>query len=176
MAVKASGWKLAYDPAAVVDHYAAVRDEARHYVEVKALQDEQSFRDFSYNDIVSIWPALNGVRRAAFVCWSVLVGTRVPGAGAGDPVYAAAGRGFVEEMKGGAAGEVYGVSGAAVCVRSGARRGAAGEDGRRRRGRGFPGGERSHEEEDEGAGGVLAADEPGAEGGDEDGEDGQVDG
>jgi cellulose synthase/poly-beta-1,6-N-acetylglucosamine synthase-like glycosyltransferase len=77
VAVKAAGWKLAYDPAAVVDHYAAVRDEARHYVDVKALQDEESFRDFSYNDIVSIWPALNGVRRAAFVCWSVLVGTRV---------------------------------------------------------------------------------------------------
>jgi GT2 family glycosyltransferase len=77
VAVKAAGWKLAYDPAAVVDHYAAVRDEARHYVEVKALADEQSFREFSYNDIVSIWPALSGVRRAAFVCWSVLVGTGV---------------------------------------------------------------------------------------------------
>jgi GT2 family glycosyltransferase len=77
VAVKAAGWKLAYDPAAVVDHYAAVRDEARHYVEVKALADEQSFREFSYNDIVSIWPALSGARRAAFVCWSVLVGTGV---------------------------------------------------------------------------------------------------
>ena len=77
VAVKAAGWKLAYDPAAVVDHYAAVRDEARHYVDVQALKDEQSFREFSYNDIVSIWPALSGARRAAFVCWSVLVGTGV---------------------------------------------------------------------------------------------------
>jgi GT2 family glycosyltransferase len=77
VAVKAAGWKLAYDPAAVVDHYAAVRDEARHYVDVQALKDEQSFREFSYNDIVAIWPALSGGRRAAFVFWSVLVGTGV---------------------------------------------------------------------------------------------------
>jgi glycosyltransferase involved in cell wall biosynthesis len=77
IAVKAAGWKLAYDPSAAVDHYAAQRDEARHYVDVEALTDETSFREFSYNDILSIWLALKGVRKFAFVAWTVLVGTRV---------------------------------------------------------------------------------------------------
>jgi GT2 family glycosyltransferase len=77
IAVKAAGWKLAYDPAATVDHYAARRDEARHYVDVRALTDERSFREFAYNDILSIWPALQGVRKVAFITWTVLVGTRV---------------------------------------------------------------------------------------------------
>jgi GT2 family glycosyltransferase len=77
VAVKAAGWKLAYDPAAAVDHYAAHREEARHYVDVQALTDEKSFRDFAYNDTLSIWPALQGLRKVAFVTWTIMVGTRV---------------------------------------------------------------------------------------------------
>jgi GT2 family glycosyltransferase len=77
IAVKASGWKLAYDPAAAVDHYAAQREEARHYVDVQALTDERSFREFAYNDILSIWLAFKGVRKIAFITWTILVGTRV---------------------------------------------------------------------------------------------------
>lgn len=77
IAVKALGWKLAYDPAAVVDHYAARREETRHYVDVEALTDERSFREFAYNDIMSIWLALKGVRKLAFIIWTVVVGTRV---------------------------------------------------------------------------------------------------
>ncbi len=77
VAVKASGWKLAYDPAAAVDHYAAQRDEVRHYVDVLPLTDEKSFREFAYNDILSIWLAVNGLRKIAFITWTILVGTRV---------------------------------------------------------------------------------------------------
>ena len=77
IAVKASGWKLAYDPAVAVDHYAAQRQEARHYVDVQALTDENSFRELAYNDILSIWLALNGMRKIAFITWTVLIGTRV---------------------------------------------------------------------------------------------------
>ena len=77
VAVKAAGWKLAYDPAAVVDHYAAQRNEDRHYVDVQPLTNETSFREFAYNDILSIWLALNGIRKCAFVIWSVAVGTCV---------------------------------------------------------------------------------------------------
>jgi len=77
IAVKASGWKLAYDPAAAVDHYAAQREEARHYVEVQAVTDARSFREFAYNDILSIWLALKGVRKIAFITWTILVGTGV---------------------------------------------------------------------------------------------------
>jgi GT2 family glycosyltransferase len=77
IAVKASGWKLAYDPAVAVDHYATHREEARHYVDVQALTDESSFREFAYNDILSIWLALKGVRKIAFITWTILVGTGV---------------------------------------------------------------------------------------------------
>jgi len=77
VAVKAAGWKLAYDPAAAVDHYAARREEARYYVDVQALADEKSFRQFAYNDTLSIWPALQGLRKVAFITWTVMVGTRV---------------------------------------------------------------------------------------------------
>jgi GT2 family glycosyltransferase len=77
VAVKAAGWKLAYDPSVAVDHYAARRAEVRHYVDVQALSDEGSFRDFAYNDVLSIWLALKGTRKLAFMTWTVLVGTRV---------------------------------------------------------------------------------------------------
>jgi cellulose synthase/poly-beta-1,6-N-acetylglucosamine synthase-like glycosyltransferase len=77
VAVKAAGWKLAYDPAAVVDHYAVCREEDRHYVDVRPLTNESSFREFAYNDILSMWLALKGIRKFAFVVWSVVVGTCV---------------------------------------------------------------------------------------------------
>ena len=77
VAVKAAGWKLAYDPAAVVDHYAAEREEERHYVDVRALSDTRPFREFAYNDALCIWRALSVPRKAAFIVWSFLVGTRV---------------------------------------------------------------------------------------------------
>jgi hypothetical protein len=35
------------------------------------------FRDFAYNQVISIWHALSPLRRAAFFVWSVLVGTGV---------------------------------------------------------------------------------------------------
>lgn len=77
VAVKAAGWKLAYDPGAVVDHYAARRDEDRYYVDVRPLTNETSFREFAYNDILSIWLALKGIRKVAFMLWTVSVGTCV---------------------------------------------------------------------------------------------------
>jgi len=75
--VKAQGWKLAYDPTVLVDHYASQRDEKRLYVGVSAVQDEAAFRDFSYNQTVSIWNALSPLRRAVFFVWSCLIGTGV---------------------------------------------------------------------------------------------------
>jgi GT2 family glycosyltransferase len=75
--VKARGWKLAYDPAALVDHYASRRDEKRLYVGVSAVQDKTEFRDFCYNQTLSIWNALSPLRRAVFFVWSSLIGTGV---------------------------------------------------------------------------------------------------
>jgi GT2 family glycosyltransferase len=75
--VKAQGWKLAYDPAALVDHYASGRDEKRLYVGVSAVEDEAAFRDFCYNQTLSIWNALSPLRRSVFFAWSCLIGTGV---------------------------------------------------------------------------------------------------
>jgi GT2 family glycosyltransferase len=75
--VKAQGWKLAYDPMALVDHYASRRDEKRLYVGVSAVQDEAAFRDFCYNQTLSIWNALSPLRRLVFFVWSCLIGTGV---------------------------------------------------------------------------------------------------
>jgi GT2 family glycosyltransferase len=75
--VKAQGWKLAYDPAALVDHYASRRDDQRLYVGVSAVQNKADFRDFSYNQTLSVWNALSPLRRAVFFAWSSLVGTGV---------------------------------------------------------------------------------------------------
>jgi GT2 family glycosyltransferase len=75
--VKAQGWKLAYDPTALVDHYASRRDEKRLYVGVSAVQDEAAFRDFCYNQTLSIWNALSPLRRLVFFVWSSLIGTGV---------------------------------------------------------------------------------------------------
>ncbi len=77
VAVKHKGWKLAYDPLVLVDHYASQRAEVRHYVGVSAVNDALEFRDFAYNQVISIWHALNPLRRAAFFVWSVLIGTGV---------------------------------------------------------------------------------------------------
>lgn len=75
--VKARGWKLAYDPTAVVDHYASRRDEKRLYVGVSAVQDEAAFRDFCYNQTLSIWNALSPLRRFVLFVWTCLIGTGV---------------------------------------------------------------------------------------------------
>jgi GT2 family glycosyltransferase len=75
--VKAQGWKLAYDPAALVDHYASRRDEKRLYVGVSAVADQAAFRDFCYNQTLSIWNALSPLRRSVFFAWSFLIGTGV---------------------------------------------------------------------------------------------------
>lgn len=75
VAVKALGWKLAYDPAIVVDHYPGFRADARQYVGVARLKDTARFYSFAYNEVFSIWAALSPIRRAAFFAWSSLIGT-----------------------------------------------------------------------------------------------------
>jgi GT2 family glycosyltransferase len=75
IAVKLNGWRLKYDPLAVVDHYPGFRPDARQYVGVARIGNVKHFYSFSYNEVVSIWDALNPIRRGAFVLWSLLVGT-----------------------------------------------------------------------------------------------------
>jgi cellulose synthase/poly-beta-1,6-N-acetylglucosamine synthase-like glycosyltransferase len=77
MAVKRAGWKIAYDPNAVVDHYQSVREEKRHYSGIARIADPEPFVEFAYNEVIGIWDSLSLPRKIVFVLWSVLVGTRV---------------------------------------------------------------------------------------------------
>jgi cellulose synthase/poly-beta-1,6-N-acetylglucosamine synthase-like glycosyltransferase len=77
VAVKRNGWKLAYDPQAVVDHYPGRRAEVRHYGGVMAIKDPTAFQNFAYNEVLGIWGALSPLRRVFFFVWSVLIGTGV---------------------------------------------------------------------------------------------------
>lgn len=74
-AVKLHGWKLAYDPAVLVDHYPGFRADARQYVGVNRLKNIAHFYSFSYNEVVSIWDTLSPWRKIAFFVWSTLIGT-----------------------------------------------------------------------------------------------------
>ncbi len=77
LAVKRAGWKIAYDPKAVVDHYQAIREEKRHYGGVSPITDPGPFVDFAYNEVIGVWDSLSRARKMAFVSWSLLVGTGV---------------------------------------------------------------------------------------------------
>jgi glycosyltransferase involved in cell wall biosynthesis len=77
MAVRRAGWKLLYDPAVALDHYAFRRDQLhRTYVASKSLSDAEDYFDQSYNYTLAISDELSPVRMAVFVLWSLLIGTR----------------------------------------------------------------------------------------------------
>jgi cellulose synthase/poly-beta-1,6-N-acetylglucosamine synthase-like glycosyltransferase len=75
LAVARSGWRLVYDPRIVVDHFTGRRDEPRHYVSVSALADVEGFRTHAFNGVVALWDELSPPRHAAFLLWSLLIGT-----------------------------------------------------------------------------------------------------
>ena len=75
LAVQTAGWKLLYDPLVAVDHYAAQREEPRHYAAVTAIEDVNGLFDFAYNEVIALWRALTPAGRVAYVMWSLLVGT-----------------------------------------------------------------------------------------------------
>jgi GT2 family glycosyltransferase len=77
VAIKRSGWKLCYDPAAVLAHYAKERAEVRAYVGVQQVTDPQIYTDFCYNQVLALWGALSPIRRAIFFVWSTLIGTDI---------------------------------------------------------------------------------------------------
>lgn len=77
MAVRRAGWKLLYDPAVSLDHYAFRRDQTRRtYVASKSLGDAEDYFDQCYNYSLALWDELPPARRVAFCVWSLLVGTR----------------------------------------------------------------------------------------------------
>ncbi len=77
LTIRRKGWRLIYDPAILVDHYEAVREEARHYGGIVPVTDADAFKEGPYNWAVVIWAELSPWRQLAFLAWNGLVGTRV---------------------------------------------------------------------------------------------------
>ena len=77
LAIKRKGWKNVFDPEAAVEHYVRDNPAGRPYGGVDRLTNVNSFRDFSYNEVLALWDTLSPVQRGIFVLWSLLVGTGV---------------------------------------------------------------------------------------------------
>lgn len=72
LALRRAGWKLIYDPMVAVDHYTAERfDEDRRY-----QFNEIALVNLSHNETLVLLEYLPPLRRAVFLLWAVLVGTR----------------------------------------------------------------------------------------------------
>lgn len=76
LAVWRRGWKLIYDPAVLVYHYAG-RPDKRAYSAVEKGMDPVETQDAAYNMVVALWDGLTPLRRFAFIIWSLLIGTKV---------------------------------------------------------------------------------------------------
>jgi GT2 family glycosyltransferase len=76
LAVWSRGWRIAYDPAVLVFHYAG-RAEKRAYSAISAEVPANEVRDAAFNKVIALWPAMTPDRRFAFAIWSTMVGTGV---------------------------------------------------------------------------------------------------
>ena len=74
LAVRRNGWKLLYDPAVLVYHYAG-RPAERAYSSISAKVRPEEVRDATFNMVVAVWSELSPPRRILFAIWSVLIGT-----------------------------------------------------------------------------------------------------
>lgn len=74
LAVGRAGWKLLYDPAAVVDHYAAA-DQLRSYVVRPGLADPVSYGESCFNQAFTLWNNMGAARRAIYLIWAACIGT-----------------------------------------------------------------------------------------------------
>ncbi|MFN6568091.1 glycosyl transferase family A [Nostoc minutum NIES-26] len=72
LALKRAGWKMIYDPNVAVDHYPAQRfdEDQRHNF------NEIAFINLVHNETLVLLEHLPPLRRAVFLFWAVLVGTR----------------------------------------------------------------------------------------------------
>lgn len=78
LAVKRSGWGVAYDPAVALEHFSGEREEPRHYSGYMRSFDGPGLFDFAHNQSVALLSGLPSLpRRLAFLAWSAAVGTKV---------------------------------------------------------------------------------------------------
>jgi GT2 family glycosyltransferase len=73
LAVARAGWKLLYDPAALVDHYAAA-DQLRSYVVRRGLADTISFSESCFNQALTLWNNMGPARRGIYLLWACCIG------------------------------------------------------------------------------------------------------
>ena len=72
LALKRAGWKLIYDPMVAIDHYPAQRfDEDQRY-----KFNELAWINKVHNETLALLEYLPSIRRAVFLVWAILVGTR----------------------------------------------------------------------------------------------------
>lgn len=76
LAVNRRGWKLLYDPAVLVYHFAG-RPDQRAYSSNAASVDLRDLSNAAFNSVIALWDKLTPARRAAFVFWSIFIGTGV---------------------------------------------------------------------------------------------------
>lgn len=74
LALRQAGWRLEYDPAVAVDHFPGALVAGTDH---RKLRDPASLTDAAHNETVALLGYLGPLRRAAFLGWSLLVGTRL---------------------------------------------------------------------------------------------------
>ena len=72
MQLRKSGFKLIYDPNILVDHYVSIR----HDEDKRDGFNEVPFYNSIFNETLSIYPNIAGLRRFIFVIWMFVVGHR----------------------------------------------------------------------------------------------------
>ncbi|HEX3927063.1 MAG TPA: glycosyltransferase [Gemmatimonadales bacterium] len=72
--VRRRGWLLRYDPAIAVDHFPGHLMAGGDH---RNLADRDSLADAAYNETIVLLDYLPAFRRAVFLCWALLVGTRL---------------------------------------------------------------------------------------------------
>jgi GT2 family glycosyltransferase len=80
LAVKRAGWKIVYDPAVAVDHYAGTRlskdFRPSDIIGQRQMFDAMALSDHVHNETLVVLMHLHPLQRVVFVIWAVLVGTR----------------------------------------------------------------------------------------------------
>ncbi len=72
LALKRAGWKLIYDPLVAVNHYAAQRFDEDQRNKFNSV----AFSNIVHNETLALLEHLPPVRRAVFILWAILIGTR----------------------------------------------------------------------------------------------------
>ena len=74
LAMQQDGWKLIYDPAVALDHFPARRFDADQ--NLRGVFNADGVHDSAYNEALILLHYLTPTRRAVFLVWAFLMGTR----------------------------------------------------------------------------------------------------